>query len=98
MALLERIIKASSNEGDVVLDCFCGGGTTISAARKLNRSFIGIDSSVQAIKVTQARLEKETALFNNAPFVVKVHKYDYDTVRDSEAFEFERFIIEQFGG
>lgn len=98
VALLERIIKASSNEGDVVLDCFCGGGTTISVAKKLNRRFIGIDQSVQAIKITQARLEKETDLLNNAPFTIETHKYDYDMVRESEAFEFERFIIEQFGG
>ena len=97
-ALLERIIKASSNEGGVVLDCFCGGGTTISVAKKLNRRFIGIDQSVQAIKITQARLEKETDLLNNAPFTIETHKYDYDMVRESEAFEFERFIIEQFGG
>jgi len=42
-ALLERIIKASSNEGDIVLDPFCGCGTTVIVASKLNRQFIGID-------------------------------------------------------
>jgi site-specific DNA-methyltransferase (adenine-specific) len=55
-ALLERIIKASSNEGDVVLDAFCGGGTTVAVADRLNRKWIGIDQSVQAIKVSEARL------------------------------------------
>ena len=42
-ALLERIIRASSNEGDLVFDPFCGCGTTIAAAHKLNRRWIGID-------------------------------------------------------
>jgi adenine-specific DNA-methyltransferase len=42
-----------------ILDCFCGRGSTISVACKFNRKFIGIDQSVQSIKVTQARLEKE---------------------------------------
>lgn len=58
-ALLERIIKASSNEGDVVLDAFVGGGTTIAVANKLNRKWIGIDQSVQAIAVCQARIDKQ---------------------------------------
>ena len=56
-ALLERIIKASSNEGDVVLDAFVGGGTTIAVANKLNRKWIGIDQSVQAIELTKKRLK-----------------------------------------
>jgi DNA modification methylase len=57
LALMERIIKASSNEGDVVLDAFCGSGTTLVAAQKLNRRFIGIDQSVRAITVSRERLE-----------------------------------------
>jgi len=62
-ALLERIIKASSNEGDVVLDCFCGGGTTIAVADRLNRKWIGIDQSVQAIKVSEQRIYNQRGLF-----------------------------------
>jgi hypothetical protein len=96
-ALLERIIKASSNEGDVVLDAFVGGGTTVAVADRLNRKWIGIDQSVQAIKVSEARLDKQRGLFQ-APFAVKLHKYDYDTLRYKDAFEFERWIVEQFGG
>jgi len=57
-ALLERIIKASSNEGDVVADFFCGGGTTLAVAQKLKRNFIGCDSSRVAISVTLDRLVK----------------------------------------
>ena len=54
--LLERIIKASSNEGDVVLDCYCGCGTTIAVAEKLGRNWIGIDITYQSISVILKRL------------------------------------------
>ena len=47
--LLERIIKASSNEGDIVLDCFAGSGTTLDLAEQLGRKWIGIDNSSEAI-------------------------------------------------
>lgn len=93
--LLERIIKASSNEGDVVLDAFCGGGTTLVAAHNLKRHFIGIDQSVHAIAVTRARLEND--LFRPT-FSVETPKYDYETIRNAPPFQFERFIVEQYGG
>jgi len=96
-SLLERIIKCASNEGDVVLDPFVGGGTTVAVADKLNRKWIGIDQSVQAVKVTELRLEKQHDLFS-APFTVQLHKYDYDTLRYKNAFEFENWIVQQFGG
>ena len=57
-ALLKRIIAASSNEGSVVADFFCGGGTTLAEAMKLKRRFIGCDSSRIAIAVTLDRLIK----------------------------------------
>jgi len=56
-ALLERIIKASSNEGDVVLDPFCGCGTTITVAEKLKRKWIGIDITHLAISLMKNRLK-----------------------------------------
>jgi hypothetical protein len=56
VALLERIIKTSSNEGDLVLDPFCGCGTTIHAAEKLNRRWIGIDVTHLAIGLIRRRL------------------------------------------
>ena len=56
-ALLERIIAASSNEGDVVLDPFCGCGTTIASAQKLNRRWIGIDITHLAISLIKQRLD-----------------------------------------
>ena len=59
IALLERIIKASSNEGDMVLDPFCGCATTCVASEKLNRKWIGIDVSVKAYELVKIRVEKE---------------------------------------
>jgi hypothetical protein len=56
-ALLERIIKASSNEGDVVLDAYCGCGTTVAVAQRLNRRWIGIDITYQSISLILKRLE-----------------------------------------
>ena len=56
-ALLERIILASSNEGDVVLDAYCGCGTTVAVAERLNRSWIGIDITYQSISLILRRLE-----------------------------------------
>jgi site-specific DNA-methyltransferase (adenine-specific) len=57
LALLERIIAASSNEGDVVLDPFCGCGTAVHAAQKLNRQWIGIDITHLAISLIEKRLK-----------------------------------------
>ena len=96
-ALLERIIKMASNEGDIVIDPFVGGGTTIAVADRLNRQWIGIDQSPMAVKVTEFRLQKQTDLFT-APYTVQLHKYDYDTLRYKDAFEFESWIVQQFGG
>lgn len=55
-ALLERIIKASSNEGDVVLDAYCGCGTTVAVAQRLKRRWIGIDITYQSISLILKRL------------------------------------------
>ena len=95
--LLKRLIDMCSNEGDTVLDPFVGGGTTVAVADKLNRRWIGIDQSVQAVKVTEFRLNNQMDLFSQ-PFSVQLHKYDYDTLRYKDAFEFESWIVQQFGG
>ncbi|MCS7057235.1 MAG: site-specific DNA-methyltransferase [Thermoflexales bacterium] len=58
LALLERIIAASSNVGDVVLDPYCGSGTALVAAQKLGRRWIGVDASADAVRVAQARLSE----------------------------------------
>ena len=96
-SLMERIINMASNKGDVVLDPFVGGGTTITVADKLEREWIGIDQSPMAVKVTDFRLQKQAGLFS-APYTVQLYKYDYDTLRYKDAFEFENWIVQQFGG
>ena len=66
--LLDLIIKTSSNEFSVVLDCFCGSGTTLKSAQALNRKWVGIDQSNHAIKATIEKLESiETNLFVTKP-------------------------------
>ena len=73
-ALLERIVKASSNENDLVLDCFCGSGTTASVAEKLNRRWITCDLGRFAIHTTRKRL---LGIENIKPFVVQnLGKYE----------------------
>ena len=61
LALLDRIIKASSNEGDMILDPFCGCATTCIAAEKLGRQWVGIDVSHKAFDLVRTRLKKEVA-------------------------------------
>ena len=95
--LLERIIKASSNEGDLVLDPFIGSGTTAAVSNKLKRRFIGIDKSVQSIKISEMRLNNQKNLFSN-PFNIKLHKYDYDKLINMNPFNFEKWIIKKFKG
>ncbi|MBC2664311.1 restriction endonuclease [Novosphingobium flavum] len=75
LALLERIIRASSNEGDVVLDPFCGCGTTIHAAQSLNRKWLGIDVTHYAISVIEDRLKRH---FPDAKFEVEGRPRDLD--------------------
>ncbi len=66
--LLDRIIEISTNEGDIVLDPFCGSGTTLVAAKLKDRKFVGIDISKDAVDLTESRLETlvktESALLN----------------------------------
>lgn len=61
VALLERILRASSNEGDVVLDPFCGCGTTVEAAERLKRNWVGIDVTHYAITLIEQRLKRHGA-------------------------------------
>ena len=65
LALLERIIKASSNEGDVVLDPFCGCATTCVKAQHFNRKWIGIDIEKQAAELLVQRLSDDAGFFKD---------------------------------
>jgi hypothetical protein len=79
VALLERIIRASSQEGDVVLDPFCGCGTTIHAAQKLGRAWIGIDITHLAISLIERRLKDA---FLDASFEVHGTPKDLESALD----------------
>lgn len=70
IALLERIIDASSNPGDVLLDPFCGCGTAIAAAHKLNRRWIGIDVTHLSISLMKYRLKDNFGLLNKQDYQV----------------------------
>jgi site-specific DNA-methyltransferase (adenine-specific) len=65
LALLHRIIKASSNEGDIVMDPFCGCATTCVAAQQLGRKWIGIDIAEQSVDVLIERLSDDAGIFKN---------------------------------
>ena len=102
-ALLERIIKASSNEGDVVLDAFVGGGTTAAAAMKLQRRFICIDQSRVAIAVTAERL-KQTAITQvleddtYPDFTVEQWGiYEADNLAKMPDADFREFVLQAYG-
>jgi DNA modification methylase len=92
-ALLERIIKASSNEGDIVLDCFIGSGTTARVAQKLGRRWIGCDINKGAINLTSRELQKiiQEQIKNNQTkyptfAIYKVNNYDLQLLQ-TEAIE-----------
>jgi len=81
-ALLERILRASSNENDLVLDCFCGSGTTAAVAEKLNRRWIVCDLGRFAIHTTRKRL---LSIDNVRPFVVQnLGKYERQAWQKAE--------------
>ena len=72
LKLLERIIKASSNEGDVALDPFCGSATTMEAAHSLGRKWIGIDINIHVVKsVAKKRLEERLYLIEGKDFTIE---------------------------
>jgi len=96
-ALLEKIIKASSNKGDIVADFFCGCGTTIAVAQQLGRKWIGIDISPTAIKVIQMRLDKggERTLgaIEGVNYTVVGMPNTVAEVRKLEPFEFQNWVV-----
>lgn len=98
VALLERILAASSNEGDVVLDPFCGCGTAVDAAQRLNRQWVGIDIAYIAIDLIEKRL-----LHTFGPAVTDTYEVlgsprDLDGARalaERSKFDFERWAVTQ---
>ncbi len=97
LPLLERILKASSNEGDVVLDAFCGCGTTLEAAATLKRRWIGVDVSPTACRVMGERLEK-LGLRQSHDFEIRDMPRGEDDLRRMPHFEFENWAVIALGG
>ena len=95
VGLLERIIKASSNEGELVLDPFCGCGTTIHAAQNLGRQWIGIDICVNACKVIEQRLRGHfDSIWSDVEFVGFPKTVDdAKTLAEYDKFRFERWAV-----
>ena len=81
--MIKKIIMTSSNINDLVLDCFCGSGTTLQAAQELNRKWIGIDKSEEAIKVTKKRLSriKKTLFSVDSKYQFLMEKMDKKTLK-----------------
>src|SRR5205809_2605214 len=105
LALLDRIIKASSNENDIVLDAFCGCGTALVAAQKLKRQWVGIDFSPTACRVVATRLKKDCGLKEDEKlwaigrgFVVRDLPKTEEELRKYPPFEFENWAVVALGG
>ena len=105
LALLERIVKASSNPNDIVLDAFCGCGTALVAAENLGRQWIGIDMSPTACRVMAKRLrdvcklrEDEALWRAGRGFVVRDLPWTEKMLRKIPPFEFENWAVIALGG
>ncbi len=107
LSLLERIVNASSNPNDIVLDAFCGCGTALVAAQNLGRQWIGIDISPTACRVMAKRLRDVCSMKESEP-LWKAHRADAFVVRDLPwtieklkalpHFEFENWAVIALGG
>ena len=102
LELLTRIIKASSNEGDVVLDPFCGCATTIEAAHRLKRQWMGIDIAIHAInRVSRDRLKNRINLDEEKDYLIEGIPVSHEGAVDlwkQDPFEFQKWAIEQVEG
>lgn len=94
LALLERIIQASSNEGDIVLDPFCDCGAAVHAAQKPNRQWIGIDIAHLAVSLIERRLKEA---FPGIAFDVHGTPTDMAAARDLAEHDKHQFQIWAFG-
>jgi DNA modification methylase len=98
VALLERILKASSQPDDIVLDAFCGCGTALVAAEKLDRRWIGIDSSPTACRVMSDRLRDVSHLRQDTDFFVIDLPRSEEELRRMPPFEFQNWAVVALGG
>lgn len=102
LALLERIIKGGSDEGDIVLDPFCGCGTTLEAAQKLKRGWIGIDIAIHAIKrVAAIRLTERCQLTEGVDYEITGIPRNVEGAEDlwkRDSYHFQKWAVEMVGG
>ena len=102
LKLLDRIIRASSNEGDVVFDPFCGCATTLEAAHSLERKWIGIDIAIHAIKrVAKVRLQDRLGLVDGEDFVIEGVPRNREGVKDlweRDKYHFQKWAVEEVDG
>ncbi len=99
LALLHRIIKGSSNEGDMVLDPFCGCATTCIAAEQLQRNWVGIDISEKAADLVQSRLREELGLAYQGAHRTDIPKRtDLGKIPKYNCAENRRYLYGQQGG
>ncbi|PXF51621.1 MAG: hypothetical protein C4B55_04445 [Candidatus Methanophagaceae archaeon] len=96
-ALLERIIKASSNEGDLVLDPFCGCGTSIAVAHRLGRRWVGIDVSPTACKVMVRRMRRSLGVSVGESEIIGLPR-TVEELKTMKPFEFQNWVCEQLNG
>jgi len=95
-ALLERIINASSNEGDLIADFFCGSGTTLTVAEKLGRQWLGCELGKVGIQVTRARLVEQQA----KPFLIEnIGNYQREMIylTGGRIWEMQHLILKLYG-
>ncbi|SMC01968.1 Restriction endonuclease [Rubrobacter radiotolerans DSM 5868] len=93
-ALLKRILESSSNPGDVVLDPFCGCGTTLAVAQLLRRRWVGIDISITAVEIMRARLTR-LGVSDIPAFGIPKSE---DELRSLKPFEFQNWVIRSVNG
>ncbi|MDE0527658.1 MAG: site-specific DNA-methyltransferase [Truepera sp.] len=102
VALLERIIKASSNPGDVVFDPFCGCATTLEAAHKLGRQWIGVDIAIHAVKrVAAIRLRDRLGLEEGRDFTIEGVPHSLEGAQhlwERDKYHFQKWAVEQVDG
>ncbi|MCY4145880.1 MAG: DNA methyltransferase [Chloroflexi bacterium] len=102
LALLERIIRASSNPGDVVFDPFCGCATTIEAAERLGRQWVGIDITIHAIKrVARARLQDRLHLAQGTDYTIEGVPQNWEGALElwrQDPYQFQKWCVEQVEG
>ena len=102
LALLERIIRQSSDEGQVVFDPFCGCATTLEAAHTLGRKWIGIDIAIHAVKrVAKIRLQDRLGLVEGQDFTVEGVPRTVEGARDlwsRDRYHFQKWAVEQVDG